>query len=111
MTVRKQHQILEGKDFYRELGKQIAVKRRSLNKTQEELAKAVGISRTSITNIEKGGQRILAHTVFEIARELGTDLSVLLPSTPVTRPIERMEPAQRDLLLRAVPDLAKRDRS
>jgi len=103
--------ILEESDFYRELGRRIAAKRRGQNKTQEQLAEAVGLSRTSLTNIEKGGQRILAHTVYEIAFELGTDLSDLLPSAPVARPIERMEPAQRDLLLRAMPELALGDGS
>ncbi len=106
MASENQTPLLEQSDFYRELGRRIAAQRRVQNKTQEQLAEAIGLSRTSLTNIEKGGQRILAHTVYEIAFELGADLADLLPSAPVARPIERMEPSQRDLLLKAMPELA-----
>ena len=42
----------------------------------------------------------------EIARELGVSLADLIPATPVVRPVERIEPAKRDLLFRAIPELA-----
>ncbi len=47
--------------------------------TQAELGGAVGLTRTSITNIERGRQRILVHTLFEIAAELGIEPRDLLP--------------------------------
>lgn len=106
MASENQSSFLENGEFYRELGRLIAAKRRDQNKTQEHLAEAVGLSRTSLVNIEKGGQRILAHTVFEIARELGISMAELIPTTPVTRPVERIEAAKRELLFRAIPELA-----
>lgn len=106
MASEKQGSLLENDEFYRELGRRIATKRRDQNKTQEQLAVAVGLSRTSLTNIERGGQRILAHTVYEIAHELGISLFDLIPASPVVRPVDRMETSQRDLIYRAVPELA-----
>lgn len=47
--------------------------------TQERLARAVNLSRVSISNIEKGRQNFLVHTLWEIARTLGTHPSELLP--------------------------------
>jgi hypothetical protein len=37
------------------------------------------MSRTSITNIEQGGQRIPVHVVFDLADVLGTPAHELLP--------------------------------
>ena len=106
MASENQSSYIENEEFYRELGRRIATKRRDQNKTQEHLAQAVGMSRTSLVNIEKGGQRILVHTVYEISRELGISIADLIPATLVVRPIERIEPAKRDLLFRAIPELA-----
>lgn len=47
--------------------------------TQEQLAKHAKLSRTSIVNIEKGGQQILLHTVVGIARALNVSVADLLP--------------------------------
>lgn len=105
MASETKNSLLEMDEFYRDIGRKIATKRRALNKTQEQLAEAVDLSRTSVVNIEKGAQRILAHKVYEIAHELDMTLSELLPSSPLTRPLERMEASQRDLLLRVVPTL------
>lgn len=38
---------------------------------QEELAKNIGLTRTSVVNIEAGRQRVLLHTVEAVARGLG----------------------------------------
>lgn len=70
------------KAFYQELGRNIKRARTSagsLAPTQEDLAKKIGLTRTSITNIEKGRQRIMLHTLFEISIALGVALSALVP--------------------------------
>jgi transcriptional regulator with XRE-family HTH domain len=48
--------------------------------TQEELARRVQLSRASITNIEKGRQRVLLHQLIEIADALDAKPSELMPS-------------------------------
>jgi DNA-binding XRE family transcriptional regulator len=65
--------------FYNEFGKKLAEVRRTANVTQEALAKSVGMSRTSIVNIEKGRQPVHLHLVAKIATSLGTSVSVLIP--------------------------------
>jgi transcriptional regulator with XRE-family HTH domain len=42
------------------------------------LASAAGLSRSSITNIESGGQAILLHQFLDIAKALNTDPSGIL---------------------------------
>jgi transcriptional regulator with XRE-family HTH domain len=47
--------------------------------TQEDLAREVGLTRTSITNIERGRQKLLIHALFAIAQALGVPAVSLLP--------------------------------
>mgnify|MGYP001580414373 FL=1 len=58
--------------LYRLVGLKISFIRETVGFTQEELAKKIGLTRTSLTNIEAGKQRILMHTLEEIAKGLGT---------------------------------------
>ncbi len=46
--------------------------------TQSELATAVGLTRTSITNIEKGRQKLLVHTLLDIALSLDVECARLI---------------------------------
>ncbi|WP_247519282.1 helix-turn-helix domain-containing protein [Bradyrhizobium sp. 190] len=48
--------------------------------TQEKLGILVGLSRTSITNIEKGRQHVSLHQLFAIAEALEVAPSLLLPA-------------------------------
>jgi transcriptional regulator with XRE-family HTH domain len=49
--------------------------------SQEALADLVSLTRTSITNIEKGRQKLLVHKLLEIAGALGIDVVSLLPES------------------------------
>ncbi|MBN9037037.1 MAG: helix-turn-helix transcriptional regulator [Rhizobiales bacterium] len=48
--------------------------------SQDVLATKVGLSRTSITNIERGRQSVLVHQLFSFADALGASPAALLPS-------------------------------
>lgn len=48
--------------------------------TQAELAKLVGLERTSITNIEKGNQKVSLHTLFRICEALKVSVADTLPA-------------------------------
>ena len=50
--------------------------------TQDRLGTLVGLSRTSITNIEKGRQHVSLHQLYRIADVLGVTPDMLLPPTP-----------------------------
>jgi transcriptional regulator with XRE-family HTH domain len=52
-------------------GARIQHVREILGMTQEELAKKVGLTRTSVANIEGGKQRVLLHDVDIFAKALG----------------------------------------
>lgn len=67
------------REFYLALGQRIAAARRG-RLTQEDLAQKLGITRTSVINIEKGRQQVLVHTLTDIARALGIPPTALIPS-------------------------------
>ncbi len=64
-------------EFYLELGSLVRKARLSLNLTQKQLADLLHLNRTSITNIEKGKQKILAHTLIELAERLEIPINEL----------------------------------
>jgi transcriptional regulator with XRE-family HTH domain len=72
--------MLDGKaDFDRALGERIRAARERAGVKQDQLAQAVGLSRTSITNIERGRQGVQAHLLVRIAAVLGGPPADLLP--------------------------------
>jgi len=69
---------MEVEPIYRMLGAKVAQIRNLLGKRQEDVAKAVGMSRAALANIEAGRQRIMMHDVESLARALGTEPKSLL---------------------------------
>lgn len=69
--------------LYREIGRRIQCERKELGFNQIELAQEIGLTRTSIANIEAGRQRLPIHVLYAIAEALGAPVTCLLP--------ERME--------------------
>ncbi|HJQ24668.1 MAG TPA: helix-turn-helix transcriptional regulator [Blastocatellia bacterium] len=67
------------KSFYANLGKRIRNRRQQAKITQDELAQRLSVTRTSVTNIESGRQRILVHSLYDIAQALGVPPASLLP--------------------------------
>ena len=69
------------RQFYVELGRNIRRfrARPDVGLSQERLGKRVGLSRTSITNIEKGRQQLPMHMIYVLADALGVDAIALLP--------------------------------
>jgi DNA-binding XRE family transcriptional regulator len=68
-------------DFYKAVGNLIQKNRIKKKLTQEKLAEKISLTRTSITNIEKGRQKLLLHTLFDIAHHLGISTEDLIPKT------------------------------
>ena len=71
-------------EFYKQVGQSIR-SRRSKNLSQEALASAVGLTRTSISNIESGRQKMLLHTFVDIADALKADPANLVADAPGSR--------------------------
>ena len=72
--------------FNSELGRKIRAAREIRRVTQEQLGSAVNLSRTSITNIELGRQRLLVDQLAGIASMLETPLAELIPSADFLKP-------------------------
>jgi len=68
------------KPLYQLFGNRVRELREEKNVTQEELGRRVDLSRTSITNIEKGRQRILLHQLVDIAAALDAKPEDLMPT-------------------------------
>lgn len=62
--------LMRDDDLYSLLGERISLRRRSLKKTQRDLADAVGMSRASVANIECGRQKVLVHHLYRLAEAL-----------------------------------------
>jgi len=78
------------KQFYKLAGARVR-ETRGKKLTQEELAKATGLSRASVVNIEAGRQKLLLHHVFGIAEALG------LTPAQLIAPLEPASPSGPDL--------------
>jgi transcriptional regulator with XRE-family HTH domain len=64
---------------YEHIGREIAQQRASIGLSQAELARSIGLTRSSISNIEKGRQKMLVHTLLDIAVSLHAPASSFLP--------------------------------
>jgi|ERR1039458_1523099 transcriptional regulator with XRE-family HTH domain len=67
--------------FYRELGHKVRELRSKKKMTQEALGQLLDpqVTRASIANIETGGQRVLSHTLVQLAYHLDVNVADLLP--------------------------------
>lgn len=74
--------------FYKKIGENIRAKRKERGLSQEELAKAIGLKRPSISNIEKGRQNILLHTFCDIIETLDSTANALLPDRQTPEPLQ-----------------------
>jgi len=71
--------------LYEAFGKLVRQHRERLDgMTQEKLGQLVGLSRTSITNIERGRQHVSLHQLFAIAESLRVRPDALLPMVGVS---------------------------
>jgi transcriptional regulator with XRE-family HTH domain len=87
--------------LYAEIGTRVRRVRVGQKITQDVLAERVGLTRTSITNVEAGRQKVQVHTLVEIAEALGVGVGELLPAG------KREQLDERDRALLRAPELAE----
>lgn len=94
--------------FYRDVGSRIKALREAKNFSQRAIAESVGLSRTSLTNIERGRQKLLLHTFSDIAAALGVTPVELFPKArgnaeiiPISLPKD-LPPEQREFVQRTL---------
>jgi transcriptional regulator with XRE-family HTH domain len=65
--------------LYKLFGQKVKKIRERKGLSQAVVAREIGLSRTSITNIERGHQHISLHLLYELGRVLGVEIMDLLP--------------------------------
>src|SRR2546430_16010603 len=65
-------------EIYRVIGQRVRAERHKRKLTQDELAEMAQLTRTSITNIERGRQKLLLHTLFAFAAAFEIEAKELL---------------------------------
>jgi transcriptional regulator with XRE-family HTH domain len=87
-----------------DFGRLLRSARRAAALSQQELGERVGLSRTSITNIERGSQPVALHTFIRLASAVGVPAAELLPvssaASTSSAALRRATPEDRDLVLR-----------
>ena len=80
--------------LYQAIGDRIRAARTQAKITQTDLGLRIGLTRSSIANIEAGRQRVMLHWVFQIAEELGADPADLVvePDFISEAPMEPLQP-------------------
>ncbi len=86
-------------EFYAALGKRLRDARISTEASQVEIARAVGLSRPSIINIEKGRQPVDVHVLVRLAEVLGIPIAELLQSQQKPPKTRLLDPEAREWLL------------
>jgi transcriptional regulator with XRE-family HTH domain len=63
----------------RDVGQRLKTARRERRIAQDAFAQAMGVSRTTASNIERGHQRLFLDQIYRAAEVLGVPIEVLLP--------------------------------
>ncbi len=88
--------------IYPQVGQKMRKLRMERRLSQKDLAQAIGLSRTSVVNIERGRQKILLHTLYDIADVFEVPVTELLPERSGSEERMLADPlAQSDPSIRA----------
>lgn len=86
--------MLNTDQLYAHIGRRISEVREAQEPrvSQEELARVLGLKRTSVTNIEKGKQKLTLEAVYRICERFNLELSDILPEIgdvvlPTSQPV------------------------
>lgn len=83
--------------IYQDLGKRIKDLRKTLGRSQDRIAKQVGISRASLANIEAGRQQVLVHHLFGLAVALDLESPAILLLQPHVKSQQNPSPTNLPL--------------
>ena len=98
--------------FYQQFGKKLRQTRRGAGLSQADLAIALGLTRTSISNIENGRQGVPLCTFGKMVQVLKVQPGALLPASdvPFASPspeLLSLPKKERDFIERGIPRLGK----
>jgi len=84
-------------DFYALVGSKVRSARLAAEISQEFLANKVGLTRSSVANLEAGRQRIALHLFAAIAHSLNKDTCELLPERSQSHRVSIISDLQEEL--------------
>jgi transcriptional regulator with XRE-family HTH domain len=90
--------------IYAQIGSKVFDCRKLRGLTQKDLAERVALTRASIANIESGRQKVMLHTLYQIADILGVQPSELLPPLQVRSSVDKPIDVQRLIEGRSQPE-------
>ncbi|MHB9835139.1 helix-turn-helix domain-containing protein [Paraburkholderia terrae] len=85
--------MIDDQLLYKTIGASVRALRDKSRMTQAELAIRVGLERTSITNIEKGTQKVPLHVLYRICEAFRVSPLEILPSVEQVQPPTVPRPA------------------
>lgn len=114
--------LIDEIDLYNNIGQRVRNQRKIVKMTQDQLAAKIGVTRTSITNIEAGTQKLSIYLLYSIAIALELEITAILPlisevegELPETVQVEgytgKMSPSAAEFVREAVKDLSNNDES
>jgi transcriptional regulator with XRE-family HTH domain len=68
-------QLVDEGAIYKAFGRAVAERRRAIPKTQEQVAREIGMSRASLANIERGSQKVFLHQILALTKALELESS------------------------------------
>ena len=98
--------LVRRREVLKEFGKRLKATRKMRNEKQQNLADALQLSRTTISNLECGRQRVFLDQVYECAVILDAELTDLLPGVTELRSKSAVTTAPDDPVPRAAQDTA-----
>lgn len=82
---------VDERHLFQELGRAIQRARKRTGMTQEGLASAIGVSRTTVVNLEAGRQHPPLITLYKVAAKLTAELGDLLPAVPEVTELQEVQ--------------------
>ncbi|MBV1854537.1 helix-turn-helix domain-containing protein [Catellatospora tritici] len=76
------------KGFYEDFGRRVRVAREKAGVTQGQLAARIGLTRSSIANLEAGRQKVLLHALYGICDALDLDPADLMPERRQSKDVD-----------------------
>ena len=89
---------MEKNEIYFKVGDLVREAREAARLTQAELGDHIGLTRASVTNIEKARQKVQLHTLYAIADVLEISVHSLLPTTRPADAPRDVSPRLRGLI-------------
>jgi transcriptional regulator with XRE-family HTH domain len=94
------------REVLKQFGRRLKAAREARDVKQQDLSDALQLSRTTVSNLERGTQRVFLDQVYDCAIILGADLNDLLPDVADVKSKPTVTASPDDPLTRDAQDMA-----